>query len=72
MKWILAANPTATPPQAAQGNYQSAQAQMRRDPDLAPLFLRPTGGAAHPREIFAANSADADVIREWAERFSSQ
>lgn len=65
-------NPTQAPGQEAQGNYTSAQAQMRRDPELAPLLNRPTGVNLHPRTIFAEDSADADVIREWAERFSSQ
>jgi hypothetical protein len=58
-------------PEARQ-NYQTAQARMKRDPDLAALLLRPTGGAVHPRVIFSSQSADADVIREWATRFSSQ
>ena len=64
--------PTQSPSQEAQGNYTSAQAQMRRDPDLAPLLNRPTGNTAHPRQIFAADGPEADLIREWAERFSSQ
>lgn len=64
--------PGATPPPDAQRNYQSAQLNMRRDPDQAPLLLRPTEVAAHPRQIFALDSPDADVIREWATRFSSQ
>lgn len=64
--------PTQSPPQEAQGNYTSAQAQMRRNPDLAPLLNRPTGDTTHPRIIFQSDSADAELIREWAERFSSQ
>lgn len=59
-------------PASAQGNYQSAQIQMRRDPDSAPLLNRPTGNASHPRTIFDASSPDADVIRQWATQFSSQ
>jgi hypothetical protein len=45
---------------------------MKRDPNLAELLLRPTGAAQHPRVIFGATSAEADVIRDWATRFSSQ
>ena len=65
-------SPSITPNNTARDNYQAAQTQMRRDPDLAPLFNRPTGTTAHPRQIFAPNSPDAQVIRDWAERFSSQ
>lgn len=64
--------PGATPPVGAQANYQSAQLSMRRDPDTAPLFLRPTEMAEHPRQIFPPGTPEADVIREWATRFSSQ
>jgi hypothetical protein len=66
----LAAPSTISP--VAQQNYQAAQARMKRDPEVASLLQRPTGAAAHPRVIFAANSSEADVIREWATRFSSQ
>ena len=64
--------PGVSPSSAARGNYQRAQASMDIDPEVAPLLVRPTGVAAHPRKIFDANSAEADVIREWATRFSSQ
>ena len=64
--------PSAAPPAEAQGNYQSAQSQMRRDPDLAPLISRPVGRAQHPRIIFSADSNEAKVLRDWAEKFSSQ
>jgi hypothetical protein len=57
---------------AAQQNYQGAQARMRRNPDAAPLFLRPTGKAQHPRVIFDASSPEADLIRQWATQYSSQ
>jgi hypothetical protein len=59
-------------PDAAQRNYQTSQARMKRDPDLAPLLQRPTQAQAHPRQIFAMSSADADAIRQWATQFSSQ
>ncbi len=64
--------PSTAAPEAARANYQSAQSMMRRDPDLAPLYYRPTDVSAHPRRIFAADSPDAQVIRDWAERYSSQ
>lgn len=59
-------------PTAAQQNYAAAQARMKRDPKLAALLQRPIGKAQHPRQIFAENSEEADVIRQWATQFSSQ
>lgn len=64
--------PGTAVPTAAQQNYTAAQARMKRDPKLAPLLLRPTAQATHPRKIFDENSPDADVIRQWATQFSSQ
>ena len=59
-------------PDSARQNYQLTQARMKRDPESAPLLLRPTGQSAHPRTIFSENSAEADLIRQWANQFSSQ
>ncbi len=59
-------------PEAAQHNYQTSQARMKRDPELAPLLQRPTKKYAHPREIFGPSSMDADAIRQWATQFSNQ
>ena len=59
-------------PDAAQNNYQTSQARMKRDPDLAKLLQRPTNNQVHPRKIFDINSADADAIRQWATQFSTQ
>jgi hypothetical protein len=59
-------------PTEARDNYRSAQVQMRRDVDSAPLFLRPQGIPTHPRKIFAADSDQAAVIREWSTRISTQ
>ena len=59
-------------PEAAQHNYQTSQARMKRDPDLAPLLQRPTLNQFHPRKIFDLNSMDADAIRQWATQFSNQ
>ncbi|HEY6723462.1 MAG TPA: hypothetical protein VI197_05495 [Polyangiaceae bacterium] len=59
-------------PDSARQNYQLTQARMKRDPEAAPLLLRPTGQSAHPRTIFSEDSAEADLIRQWANQFSSQ
>lgn len=59
-------------PDAAKHNYETSQARMKRDPDLAPLLQRPTGNQAHPRQIFDLNSTDADAIRQWATQFANQ
>ena len=59
-------------PDAAQHNYQTSQARMKRDPDLAPLLQRPIRNQYHPREIFKLGSPDADAISQWATQFSSQ
>lgn len=67
-----ATNPNPMIPQAAQQNYTAAQARMKRDPSLAALLLRPIGKATHPRQIFAENSDQAEIIRQWATQFSSQ
>jgi hypothetical protein len=64
--------PGATKPTAAKQNYAAAQARMKRDPSLAALLQRPLGNTQHPRRIFAENSPEADVIRQWATQFASQ
>jgi hypothetical protein len=63
---------TLSTPAIAQQNYQGAQARMRRDPDNAPLLLRPTGKAQHPRLIFEPTSPEADIIRQWATQYSTK
>jgi hypothetical protein len=64
--------PGAPIPTEARSNYRSAQVQMRRDAESAPLFLRPQGIPTHPRRIFAGDSDAANAIREWATRVSTQ
>jgi hypothetical protein len=59
-------------PAAAQQNYQSAQARMKRNPDAAPLLQRATGRAQHPRTMFEDTSPEAEVIRQWATQYSTQ
>lgn len=63
---------SGAPPAAAKQNYERAQAKMNRDPARAPLLLKPTGVAVHPRQIFASDSPEAEVIREWATHFATQ
>jgi hypothetical protein len=62
---------TSIPP-VAQRNYQSAQARMKRDPEIAELLARPTGKAQHPRTIFDTSSSEADAIRQWATQYSTK
>ncbi|HVU02432.1 MAG TPA: hypothetical protein VHE30_11800 [Polyangiaceae bacterium] len=64
--------PTGLIPAEAQSNYESASAEMTPDPDRAPLFNRPTRRAAHPRQIFAPDSKEAKIIRDWATKYTSQ
>jgi len=59
-------------PQTARQNYNSAQARMRRDANTAPLLLKPTGQASHPRQIFPDDSDAAAAIREWATHVTTQ
>jgi len=59
-------------PTEARDNYQAAQVKMRRDPDSAPIMLRPLAVQKHPRKIFDENSDSAAAIREWATRISTQ
>ena len=64
--------PGQTVPDSARLNYQLTQARMKRDPEVSPLLLRATGQSTHPRAIFPENDPDADLIRQWANQFSSQ
>lgn len=60
------------PPAPAQQNYQSAQLFMELDPERADLLRRPTNAAGHPRVVIDPDSEQADLIRVWATRYSSQ
>lgn len=64
--------PTGQVPSEAQGNWGAASREMSTDPDRAPLLLRPTGKAFHPRQIFSEKSSQADLIRQWATHYSSR
>lgn len=56
----------------AQNNYQVASREMSTDPSLSQLLRRPTNKAKHPREIFASDSPQADLIRQWGTKYTSQ
>lgn len=56
----------------SQANWGAASIKMRTNPDQAPLLLRPTNQASHPREIFSAKSPEANIIRQWATQYSSR
>jgi hypothetical protein len=64
--------PTGPIPEEAGGNYAAASREMSTDPNRAALLLRPTAKAIHPRQIFPDNSPQADLIRQWATRYSSR
>lgn len=66
-------NVVGTPiPAAARQNYQTSQARMRRDPEVAPLLQRPLKRLTHPRVIFNDDSDAADALREWATHVTTQ
>ncbi|HEX3593445.1 MAG TPA: hypothetical protein VHU80_00025 [Polyangiaceae bacterium] len=59
-------------PSEAQSNYRSASSKMSPDATQAPLLNRPTNQSAHPRKIFDLGSAQANLIRQWATKYTSQ
>ena len=64
--------PIDTPSAAAVQNYQKATEEMTLDIENAPLLAWPTKKiASHPRQIFAPESPEADLIRQWATKYSS-
>jgi|SoiMetStandDraft_5_1073268.scaffolds.fasta_scaffold156757_1 hypothetical protein len=65
--------PGVGPPAQARQNYQVSQAKMDRVPERAKLLTRPTSsGGDHPRKIFELDSPTADIIRDWATKYSTQ
>jgi hypothetical protein len=64
--------PSAGAPEQARQNYQVSQARMDRVPERARLLQRPIQAQQHPRKIFEEDSPAADVIRDWATKFSTQ
>jgi hypothetical protein len=61
---------TGSVPAGAADNYIAAQAVMTQDPETTPLLTHPTKKTSHPRQIFDERSAEADIIRQWAQRSS--
>ena len=59
-------------PAEARSNYEAAAREMSPEPDRAPLLNRPTRRAAHPRQIFDPQSPEAEIIRQWATKYTSQ
>ena len=59
-------------PAEARANYEAAAREMSPDPNFAPLLNRPTRKAAHPRQIFDPSSPEAKIIRDWANKYTSQ
>jgi hypothetical protein len=51
---------------AAQNNLEQVSLEMNRDYLTAPLYLRPTQLAAHPRQIFGTGDPIVQVIAAWA------
>lgn len=58
--------PVGSIPAESRGNYQTAQTEMALNVEAAPLLTHPTAKTDHPRQIFAPDSDEASVIRQWA------
>jgi hypothetical protein len=52
----------------AQGNLQAVSLEMSRDYTTAPLYVRPTQIATHPRQIFGTGDPAVTIISTWAAR----
>jgi hypothetical protein len=64
--------PSGPPPFESVQNYQTSTEQMSLDAENAPLLAWPTKKIpSHPRQVFAPESPEADLIRTWATRYSS-
>jgi hypothetical protein len=59
------------PPQA-KNNYTNASSKMALNYQDAPLYNRPTGNKAHPRVVIPSDDPDAQIIKDWAQKFSTQ
>jgi hypothetical protein len=58
--------PAAAIPAGSRDNFAASQSEMALDVTTAPMLTRPTQQTAHPRAIFADDSPEAEVIRQWA------
>lgn len=52
-------------PEAYTRNFEAIRFTVQADPENSPLYLRPTGRAAHPRRIFDTSDDAAELIAEW-------
>jgi hypothetical protein len=52
-------------PDAYARNLEALRFTVQADPESSPLYLRPTGRAAHPRRIFDTSDDAAELIAEW-------
>ncbi len=54
------------PPNEVIANFDASINWIFEDVEQSPLLTRPTGIRSHPIVVFDGNSAQADLIREWA------
>lgn len=52
-------------PDAYQQNLEAVLFSVQSDAQTSPLYLRPIGRSSHPRVIFDADDAAADLILDW-------
>jgi hypothetical protein len=52
-------------PDAYTRNFEALRFTVQADPESSPLYLRPTGRAAHPRRVFGTDDDAAELIAEW-------
>lgn len=52
-------------PESYMRNFEAVRFAVQADPDSSPLYLRPTGRAAHPRVIFGEDDPAAELIADW-------
>jgi hypothetical protein len=59
--------PVGTPSAAERANYAASSLRVNRNAEASPLLAKPTLKVPHApnREIFAATSPEADLIRKW-------
>ena len=61
-------DPTSTAG-AAQSNFEVVSFEMSRDYMTAPLFVRPSNGANHPRIVFDSSDAQVNqLLSTWASK----
>lgn len=53
------------PPASYEFNLEAIRFTVQSDPASSPLYRRPLNQDSHPRQIFDASSAEADLISTW-------